>query len=440
MDIQLAKLSDIPIDIINSIGRISQKSDYIIVGTIENPILIFNKREYENTYTLYQTLGENGNTNIEIGHVDTVTSVDVSNNGNIIVSSSVDETIKIWKRKMNDSYGLFQTLRYDSSPVSNVKISNDGTKIISGNMDKIIVWTRQSDLTYIFQQRLDISPVYVDVLQIIDNAKMIIAGCNDTTIIIWVLQPEGNYILTQRLGQGNNRDPGIGHTNSLNSINITNNINTIVSGSMDTTLIIWTRQSDGRYILTQRLGEVENTDRNDGHTGWVLSVNIVNDGNTIISGSQDHTLRIWERRSDGLYISYQILGEVNNLDLDIGHTSWVLSTSILNNGDTIISCGIDEIIIWIRQLDGFYMIQQIIQVSNATALKTFSRILSNREILNILSYRSDMDGVNKSSKKTKRLPIKYTRRKSTRRRKTSRRASGRKTSRSLKKRRKRSRS
>jgi hypothetical protein len=381
-------IKDIPYGVINNIFN-SLESNYIIVGTTYNNIVIFKQRDSDNIYSEYQRLGVVQNINSDLGHIRPINSVDSSANGNIIVSSSLDSTIRIWRRKMNGEYVLFQTISYDEFSVTSVRITQDGNNIISANIDKIIIWRRQSDNTYVLQQILNLEQdKQIQSLEISDNGRVIISGFDDSSILIWTLELNNTYVLTQTLGEIYNRNNSIGHVKAIGDINIINE-NTIVSGSFDRTLIIWTKQSNGMYIMSQRLGVVRNNDRNFGHVDWIESVAATNNGNMIISGSIDNTLIIWKKHSNGTYIIYQRLGDVNNQDPDIGHTSGVHSINILNNGKTIISESFREIIIWTIGLDGFYILQQIINYPNIIHGKAFSRILSYREIIALLADRTD---------------------------------------------------
>ena len=62
------------------------------------------------------------------------------------------------------------------------------------------------------------------------------------------------------------------------------NETTIVSGSRDETLRVWDLLNNTSQMLT-------------GHEHWVLSVVKLND-TTIVSGSGDRTLRVWDLTND----------------------------------------------------------------------------------------------------------------------------------------------
>jgi WD40 repeat protein len=60
---------------------------------------------------------------------------------------------------------------------------------------------------------------------------------------------------------------------------------TIVSGSWDNTVKVWEAES-GRLLRSL-----------EGHTGGVNAVAVSPDGRTIVSGSWDHTIRAWNLES-----------------------------------------------------------------------------------------------------------------------------------------------
>ena len=72
-----------------------------------------------------------------------------------------------------------------------------------------------------------------------------------------------------------------GHTGLVGSVCISNDGNTIVSGSNDNTIKIWSIKDE---TDVKTLSD---------HTSYVYSVCISNDGSTIVSGSDDQTIRIW---------------------------------------------------------------------------------------------------------------------------------------------------
>ncbi|MGB3191188.1 MAG: WD40 repeat domain-containing protein, partial [Limnoraphis sp.] len=83
------------------------------------------------------------------------------------------------------------------------------------------------------------------------------------------------------LSEGRERNRLLGHDNWVRSVSISNDGKTIVSGSSDKTIKVWNLQT-GELIRTLK-----------GHGGPVFSVSISNDSKTIVSGSDDNTIKVW---------------------------------------------------------------------------------------------------------------------------------------------------
>ncbi len=111
-----------------------------------------------------------------------------------------------------------------------------------------------------------------------------------------------------------------GHTNGVNSIAYSPDGNTIASGSEDDTIRLWDANTGGhlRTLI--------------GHTYEVNSVAYSPDGNTIASGSEDNTVRLWDANT----------GE--SLWTLAGHTSGVNSIAYSPDGNTIASGSEDDTI------------------------------------------------------------------------------------------------
>ncbi len=70
----------------------------------------------------------------------------------------------------------------------------------------------------------------------------------------------------------------------VHSVAISPDGRTVVSGSADKTIKVWDLASGSlKATLT-------------GHSGWVFSVAISPDGRTVVSGSWDKTIKVWSAR------------------------------------------------------------------------------------------------------------------------------------------------
>ncbi|MEH2208671.1 MAG: caspase family protein [Nostoc sp.] len=108
-----------------------------------------------------------------------------------------------------------------------------------------------------------------------------------------------------------------GHEGIVNSVAISADGQTIVSGSSDGTMRLWNLQG---LPLAELLR---------GHESYVNSVAISADGQTIVSGSSDGTVRLWNRQSLSLTESFR------------SHQGHVSSVAISAYGQTIVSGGSD---------------------------------------------------------------------------------------------------
>ncbi|KAE9386560.1 WD40 repeat-like protein [Gymnopus androsaceus JB14] len=116
-----------------------------------------------------------------------------------------------------------------------------------------------------------------------------------------------------------------GHTRPVNSVAFSPDGKRIVSGSDDHSVCIWNAGTG--MIIGEPL---------QGHTSWVNSVAFSPDGKRIVSGSYDCTVCIWNAET-GI-----IIGEPLQ-----GHTSWVNSVSFSPDGKRIVSGFSDHVVcIW----------------------------------------------------------------------------------------------
>jgi WD40 repeat protein len=121
--------------------------------------------------------------------------------------------------------------------------------------------------------------------------------------------------------------PGIaslaGHADRVHSVAFSPDGKTLVSGSFDGTVRLWdvaTHQQIGNPLTGHT-----------GHTGPVLSVAFSPDGKTLASGSSDDTVRLWD------VATHQQIG--NTLT---GHTRPVLSVAFSRDGKTLASGSSDD--------------------------------------------------------------------------------------------------
>jgi WD40 repeat protein len=281
-----------------------------------------------------------------VGHTNLVRSVVFSRDGQTLISSSNDKTIRFWN---------LQTRKLQSRLTENgdwVVIANapDGQMVASGSSDCTVkVWDLSTGRPqYVLRGHFDL----INALCFTEDRKLLVSASRDRTIRIWQLQTgELKQILA-------------GHAGLVYSVAISADGKFLVSGASDKTIKIWRMDTGeelqtlpgslgfiravavnssgiiasggfGNIINLWDLATGKHLQRLEGHNGFVESLAMSPDGQTLISGSSDRTVKIWNLQTGAL---------ISTLT---GHSGSVLSIDITRDGRTIATAGEDKIIrIW----------------------------------------------------------------------------------------------
>ncbi len=291
------------------------------------------------------------------GHKVDVTSLALSSDDVYLISSSWDHTLRIWHLTSGE---CIATLEGHTDLVNVVAITSDDRFIISGGDDPVLrVWC---DLTALPCPMLDEPPLsYLlqsprsqqgnfetqrkvekliaqaettikenkteEAMQIYREVQNIEGFHENTKVLnaIYETAFKGNLIRKTPKSIWQHRVLK-GHTGNVTCLALSPKEDIVVSGSKDHTLKIWEIQT-GNCLLTLK-----------GHRGPVASVDISPNGRFVLSGSQDKTLRLWELETGRCIHCME------------GHDLWVEHVLFTPDGRRVISGSRDNTIkIWERK-------------------------------------------------------------------------------------------
>ncbi|MEI2423182.1 caspase family protein [Arthrospira platensis SPKY2] len=247
------------------------------------------------------------------GHQDAVWAVAFSPDGQTIVSSSSDNTVRLWNLEGQQ----IEELRGHQNQVNAVAFSPDGQIIASGSSDNTVrLWNLKG------QQIKELSGHENKVWAVAfsPDGQIIASGSSDNTVRLWNLKGQQIKELS-------------GHENTVAAVAFSPDGQTIASGSSDNTVRLWN-------LRGEQIAELS------GHDSSVWAVAFSPDGQTIAIGSADNTVRLWNLQGE----------EIAKLS---GHEREVLAVAFSPDGQTIVSAAQDNTVrLWnlqgqeIRELQG----------------------------------------------------------------------------------------
>ena len=222
------------------------------------------------------------------GHTDWVRVVAFSPDGKILASGSADFSVKLWDCGTGE---CLKTLQGHTDQVYSVAFSSDGKTLVSGSTDfSVKLWdchdgkchqtfTGHSNRVF----AVATSPIPPTPLN--KGGNILASGSTDCSVRLWDVETgECSHILT-------------GHTNWVFSVAFSPDGKTLASASGDQTVRLWDVET-GECVCICR-----------GHTHLVSSVAFsadglpfhprmgTNGGQTVASGSQDQTVRLWDAQT-----------------------------------------------------------------------------------------------------------------------------------------------
>ncbi|MEE8146483.1 MAG: WD40 repeat domain-containing protein, partial [Longimicrobiales bacterium] len=206
------------------------------------------------------------------GHLETVTSLAFSADGETLISGSWDGTVRSWSTRGGASRILQHV---DGQAVNAVSISTEGL-VASGWDDGVIrLWDlplgAERDALLVASAAGGFDEMVHD-LAFGPGGQQLACASGRNRIRIWDLRT-GQFIELPK-----------GHDQRVTALAFSQDGQRLVSGSHDHTVSLWDVHDPGeaRQLLTLR-----------GHSDFVTSVDISLDGRRIVSSSSDNTVRIW---------------------------------------------------------------------------------------------------------------------------------------------------
>ena len=213
-------------------------------------------------------------------HKHIVTSVHFVPGDSLMVTSSVDSTIKTWRRGSGE---VVKEIK-QTSGVAYMDISSDGNYAVTGGYDSTVrLWNLQ---TGILMKEFKGHSGTVWHVAISSDDKKIASGGNDGIINIWNAETgELMHKLT-------------GHNRIIWSVKFSPDGSQLASSSFDFTIKLW-NVTDGKLIWD-----------NQEHKETVVDIAFSHDGKLLASTSDDKTIRIWNVEAKKLIRTMEVAEHV----------------------------------------------------------------------------------------------------------------------------------
>lgn len=164
------------------------------------------------------------------------------------------------------------------------------------------------------------------------DGSTVVSGSDDTTLIVWHRNPvTGDWHFFQRLGELNRAHFNFEYPGYITCIALSLDGTTIISGSNNGIVTVWQKDAaTGRWSQFQQFaGE---------HRSVVRAVTLSSDGNTFVTGSNDRTIIVWHKDpTTGQWHRFQQLSQFDNASLGAGQRGGVISLALSGDSNLLVS-------------------------------------------------------------------------------------------------------
>jgi WD40 repeat protein len=162
------------------------------------------------------------------GHTSLVLCLSFSPNGQLIVSGSYDNTLRLWS-SLDQENPTMKVMEGHTKSVTCLSFSPNGQSIVSGSDDHTLRLWSSLDQEKPTMKVMEGHTSSVNCLSFSPNGQSIVSGSEDNTLRLWSSLDQEKPIMKVMKG----------HTSLVLCLSFSPNGQSIVSGSADNTLRLW---------------------------------------------------------------------------------------------------------------------------------------------------------------------------------------------------------
>jgi len=253
------------------------------------------------------------------GHTDIVLSLEVNDRGDMLVTGSKDNSMRVWKMTPQHEFNCVGIGLGHTQAVSTVSWSRlDSSFVVSGSQDMTLkIWNVPSQLEEDSPSKMTVRFTQmahdkdINSITVSPNDKLLATGSQDKTAKIWLVS-DGSTIGTLR-----------GHKKGIWCVRFSPVDQCVATSSADSTIKIWAL-SDLSCVKTF-----------EGHTSSVLKFTFLSRGMQLISSGSEGLIKLWTIKTNECIKTFD------------QHLNKIWSLAVNKSQDQIVSAGADSVInIW----------------------------------------------------------------------------------------------